>query len=304
MQNFNKPTNHADVVYLSLMKEILDNGVSRADRTGTGTLGLFGSQQKYDLTQGFPILTSKRVYPRGVFGELLFFLTGRTDNQWLNDNKVTIWDEWAGEDGDLGPIYGYQWRHFGAEYTPQNKRIHGQPVGGFDQIADLLKNLKENPFSRRHVISAWNPPQLEQMALPPCHTMFQFYVTPDEEGKPYGLSCQLYQRSNDYLLGCPFNIASYAALTHLIADLVGLKPLSFVHTSGDVHIYSNHLEQCKLQLSRSNDLFDLPSLHIDHPVPVEELDLSDPSIFEKYTPDSFALSGYNSHPAIKAPISV
>lgn len=299
--NFNKQDGHADVIYLKLMDDILKNGTPRKDRTGTGTIGIFGSQQKYDLTLGFPILTSKRVYPRGVFGELLFFLTGKTNNNWLNDHGISIWDEWAAPDGDLGPIYGYQWRHFGAEYV---KGASDYPIGGFDQVAELLKNLKEEPFSRRHIISAWNPSQLEDMALPPCHTMFQFYVTPDETGKPYGLSCQLYQRSNDYLLGGPFNIASYAALTHLIADLVGLVPLEFVHTSGDVHIYSNHFEQCATQLSRSNELFDSPKLVINHPVSVGELDLSDPAIFENYTPESFVLVDYSSHPAIKADISV
>lgn len=234
----------------------------------------------------------------------MFFLTGRTDNQWLNDRRVSIWDEWAGEDGDLGPIYGYQWRFFGADYISQEERDSGVEPGGFDQIARVLHDLKHNPFSRRHIVSAWNPPALDQMALPPCHTMFQFYVTPDADGKPYGLSCQLYQRSNDYLLGCPFNIASYAAITHLFADLVGLVPLEFVHTSGDAHIYSNHFEQVKLQLSRRDEIRALPQLKINHPVAVKDLDLSDPKIFEAYTPDHFELIGYNPHPGIKAPIAV
>lgn len=295
---------HADIVYLSQMERILRDGIPRSDRTGTGTVGIFGSQQRYDLTKGFPLLTSKKVYPRGVFGELVFFLTGRTDNGWLNERNVHIWDEWAGKGGDLGPIYGYQWRYFGADYISQRERDNGVTPDGVDQIAKTLHDLKHNPFSRRHIISAWNPLAVDEMALPPCHTMFQFYVTPDSDGNPYGLSCQLYQRSNDYLLGCPFNIASYAAITQLFAELVGLKPLEFIHTSGDVHIYSNHFEQCETQLLRINDLRRMPTLKINHPVPVKDLELSDPKIFDLYTPDSFELIGYYPHPAIKAPISV
>lgn len=295
---------HADLVYLGGMEHILEHGVTRTDRTGVGTKGVFGLQQRYDLTEGFPLLTSKRVYPRGVFGELIFFLTGRTDNQWLNERRITIWDEWAGEDGDLGPIYGFGWRFFGAEYMSQAERDAGAHPGGVDQIAKVLHDLKHNPFSRRHIVTAWNPPLLDEMALPPCHTMFQFYVTPDAEGNPWGLSCQLYQRSADWLLGVPWNIASYAAITHLFAELVGLKPLEFIHTTGDAHIYSNHFEQCETQLSRRGELFPLPELKIHHPVPVGEVDLSDPKIFEAYTPESFELIGYQSHPAIKAPIAV
>lgn len=301
---FTPDPTHADLIYLQGMEHILAHGVKRADRTGTGTVGVFGMQQRYDLTKGFPLLTSKRVYPRGVFGELVFFLTGRTDNQWLNDRKVNIWNEWAAEDGDLGPIYGYQWRHFGADYVSQAERDAGAEPGGVDQIAKVLDSLKNNPFSRRHIVSAWEPTSVDEMALPPCHTMFQFYVTPDAEGNPWGLSCQLYQRSADYLLGVPWNIASYAAITHLFADLVGLKPLEFVHTMGDAHIYSNHFDQCQTQLARMNELRPLPELKINHPVPVGQLDLSDPKIFEAYTPDSFELIGYDPHPGIKAPIAV
>lgn len=301
---FTPDPSHADLIYLSGMQHILDKGVARSDRTGTGTVGVFGLQQRYDLQKGFPLLTSKRVYPRGVFGELVFFLIGRTDNQWLNDRKIHIWDEWASPDGDLGPIYGYQWRAFGAEYVSQEDRDRGAAVGGVDQVSKVLNDLKNNPFSRRHIVSAWHPAFIDQQALPPCHTMFQFYVTPDADGNPYGLSCQLYQRSNDYLLGCPFNIASYAAITHLFADLVGLKPLEFIHTSGDAHIYSNHLEQCRTQLIRKADLRPSPELKINHPVAPHLVDLSDPRIFDLYTPDSFELVGYDPHPAIKAPISV
>lgn len=295
---------HADTVYLNLIEDILEKGAERKDRTGVGTIGIFGSQQRYDLTKGFPLLTTKKVYTRGVIGELLFFLTGRTDNKWLTDRKVNIWSEWADERGDLGPIYGYEWRYFGADYISQEERDGGVHPGGIDQIAILLKNLKENPFSRRHIVSAWHPGFVDAMALPPCHTMFQFYVTPDGDGNPYGLSCQLYQRSMDTFLGCAFNIASYAALTHLFADLVGLVPLEFVHTSGDAHIYLNHLEQVQEQLSRRNELYPLPKLTINHPAPVEELDLSDPKIFEKYSIEDFVFEGYKSHSAIKAPIAV
>lgn len=303
--------NKADETYLNGLKEVLEKGVLRSDRTGTGTKSIFGMQQKYDLTKGFPILTTKKVYPRGVFGELVFFLQGRTDNKWLNDHRITIWDEWAGEDElrDLGPIYGYQWRSFGADYVSQMDRDSGVfPDGGTDQILEVLKSLKNDPFSRRHIVSAWNPNQLNEMALPPCHTMFQFYVTPDKNGEPYGLSCQLYQRSMDKFLGEPFNISSYAALTHLFADYVGLKPLEFVHSVGDAHIYVNHFEQVKLQLSRIHETYPAPTLTINHPHSIEEINQminnDDLSFFENYTPESFVLDGYQSHPAIKAPVAV
>lgn len=295
---------HVDTIYLDGLEHILNEGTVRGDRTGTGTKSVFGTQQRYDLRAGFPLLTTKRIYTKGVFGELLFFLTGRTDNKWLNDRQVTIWDEWQDETGDLGPVYGYQWRFFGAEYVSQADRDRGVHPGGVDQIAQLLKGLKENPWSRRHMVSAWNPEQVDQMALPPCHTMFQFYVHPDSDGNPYGLSCQLYQRSMDYGLGCPFNIASYAALTHLVADLVGLTPVEFVHTTGDSHIYLNHLDTLTEQLSRRSDIRPMPTLKIKHPVPLEELDFSDPSIFEHYQVSDFVVSDYSPHPAIKLAISV
>lgn len=295
---------HVDEVYLDGLERILRDGVERGDRTGTGTKSIFGMQQRYDLHEGFPLLTTKRIYTRGVFGELLFFLTGRTDNNWLKERRVHIWDEWEDENGDLGPVYGYQWRNFGADYVSQQDRDNGVDPGGVDQIAQLLKNLKENPWSRRHIVSAWNPEQVDQMALPPCHTMFQFYVHPDSDGNPYGLSCQLYQRSMDYGLGAPFNISSYAALTHLVGDLVGLTPVEFVHTSGDAHVYLNHVEGLEEQLARRGQHRPMPKLEINHPVPVEELDLSDPSIFEKYSVEDFVVNGYDPHPVVKLPISV
>lgn len=307
MTDFNIIVNedyHADRVYLASLRDILVNGVKRADRTGVGTIGVFGQQQRYDLTKGFPLLTSKRIYTKGVIGELLFFLTGRTDNQWLNDRNINIWNEWAKDDGDLGPIYGYNWRYFGADYISQHDRDNGVNPGGFDQISKTLNDLKNNPFSRRHIVSAWDPNLVDAMALPPCHTMFQFYVTPDADGNPYGLSCQLYQRSRDSLLGSPFNIASYAALTHLFADLVGLVPLDFIHTTGDAHIYLNHLDQVQEQLSRINDLPAMPTLKINHPIPVNELNLNDPKIFEAYQVSDFVFENYHPHPAIKAPIAV
>lgn len=299
---------HVDEQYLSLVREVLDNGIVRSDRTGVGTIGIFGAQRKYDLTEGFPLLTTKRVYPRGVFGELVFFLTGRTDNGWLNDRGVKIWNEWVKDDsGDLGPIYGYQWRFFGADYVPQSDRDNGLiPEGGFDQITKILNDLKNNPFSRRHIVSAWNPAAVDEMALPPCHTMFQFYVTPDANGAPYGLSCQLYQRSADIALGVPFNIASYAALTHLFADLLGLIPLEFVHTMGDAHIYLNHQDGLREQLARFDEKppAPMPTLTIDHPVSLNEVSLSDPKLFEAYGPQSFVLHNYNPAPVIKFEIAV
>lgn len=295
---------HVDTIYLASLRNIMGNGVTRKDRTGVGTRGVFGTMQRYDLREGFPLLTTKKVYTRGVLGELLFFLTGRTDNNWLNERKINIWNEWAAEDGDLGPIYGYQWRHFGAEYVPQADRDAGVNPGGVDQIAKVLDSLKSNPFSRRHIVTAWSPAQVDEMALPPCHTLFQFYVTPDENGAPKWLSGQLYQRSMDTFLGQPFNIPSYAALLHLFADLVGLEPLEFVHTAGDAHIYLNHFDQVQEQLSREPELRPMPTLSINHPVPVAELDLSDPRIFEAYKSEDFIITGYNPHPAIKAPIAV
>lgn len=295
---------HVDKVYLKSLQNILENGVKRSDRTGVGTISIFGSQERYDLTKGFPLLTTKKVYTRGVTGELLFFLTGKTNNNWLKERRITIWDEWAKEDGDLGPIYGFQWNHFGADYVKLKDRDNDHNPGGINQISRLLKDLKTNPFSRRHIVSAWNPTQIDDMALPPCHTMFQFYVTPDSDGNPWGLSCQLYQRSADQFLGVPFNIASYSILTQLIAEIVDLVPLEFVHTFGDSHIYTNHLDQVKEQLSRLDDLREMPTLKINHPIPINELDLEDPELFERYSVEDFEFVGYDPHPVIKAPIAV
>lgn len=294
---------HADLTYFSLLEEILEEGVERKDRTGVGTLGIFGAQRRYDLRAGFPLLTSKKVYTRGVFAELLFFLQGRTDNAWLNERKVHIWDEWQDAQGDLGPVYGFQWKHFGAPYVSQEARDRGVHPGGVDQIKNLLRDLQANPYSRRHLVSAWNPEQLDLMALPPCHTFFQFYVTPDEEGNPEGLSCHLYQRSADTFLGVPFNIASYAALTHLFADLLGLQARDFVHSFGDAHIYLNHREQVQEQLSRRNSLPPMPTLTIQHPEGVE-LTPEGNVDFSLYVPESFQVEDYAPLPPIKAPVAV
>lgn len=297
---------HADDRYLDGLQYVMDHGVQTMDRTGVGTVSVFEMQNRYDVTQGFPLLTSKKVYPRGVFGELVFFLNGRTDNQWLNDRRIHIWDEWAGENGDLGPIYGYQWRYFGADYISQKDRDNGvMPVGGVDQIMQVIHDLKNNPYSRRHIISAWNPVQTDDMALPPCHTMVQFKVFPGEDGKtPTWLSCSLKQRSADKFLGEPFNIASYAAMTQLFAELVGLKPLEFVHNMGDAHIYMNHFDQVAEQLSRRENLPDMPELKIHHPFDINTINLGDSRIFEKYEPEMFEIINYNPLPSIKAPVAV
>ena len=301
----NNTPQHADAVYLSGIDEILERGVKREDRTGVGTLSVFGMQRRYDISHSFPLLTTKKVYPRGVFGELIFFLNGITNNDWLRERNIHIWDEWAKGNGDLGPIYGYQWRHSGAPYMSQEFRDKGvTPGGGVDQLMNLIRGVKEDPFSRRHIVSAWNPSDLDEMALPPCHTMFQLYVTPGDNGEPKYLSCQLYQRSGDYFLGVPFNVASYAALTYLIADLTGLKPLEFIHTLGDAHIYSNHMEQIQEQLSRRNDAPPMPTLKIHHPVNPDEVDLSNPRLFSSYEPENFVISDYKPLGAIKAPVAV
>jgi len=265
---------HPERQYLALLADILENGVQRGDRTGTGTLGVFGRQIRFDLAKGFPVLTTKKLHLRSIFIELLWFLKGDTNIAYLKDNGVRIWDEWADENGDLGPVYGKQWRSWA---TPDGRVI--------DQIANLVENLKTNPNSRRHIVTAWNPADVDDMALPPCHCLFQFFVA---DGK---LSCQLYQRSADVFLGVPFNIASYALLTLMVAKVVGLEPGEFVHTFGDAHLYLNHLDQAREQLQR--EPFDFPTLKI--------ADKRDLFAFEY---EDFTLEGYQAHPHIKAEVSV
>ncbi len=261
--------------YLDLLQHVIDAGVRKDDRTGTGTISVFGYQMRFNLEKDFPFLTTKKLHLRSIIHELLWFLNGDTNIKYLNDNRVTIWDEWADLNGDLGHIYGYQWRSWTSS--------KGGPV---DQIRNVIQSIKENPSSRRHIVSAWNVGELDQMALPPCHILFQFYVS---EGK---LSCQLYQRSCDIFLGIPFNIASYALLTMMIAEVTGLKAYEFIHTLGDAHIYLNHIDQVKLQLTR--EPFPLPQLKINREVN---------DIFDfKY--NDFELVNYNPHPHIKGKISV
>lgn len=261
--------------YLQLLQHILDNGVTKTDRTGTGTISTFGYQIRFDLSKGFPLATTKKVHLKSIIHELLWFLQGSTNIKYLKDNGVRIWDEWANENGDLGPVYGKQWRSWACK---DGKEI--------DQISEVVEQIKKNPDSRRLIVSAWNVADLPDMALMPCHNMFQFYVA---EGK---LSCQLYQRSADVFLGVPFNIASYALLTMMIAQVTGLQPGDFVHTFGDVHIYNNHLEQVKLQLSRE-----------PYPLPQMQINAEVKNIFDfKY--EDFTLLNYQSHPAIKAVVAV
>ncbi len=261
--------------YLDLLKTILDKGIQKHDRTGTGTISYFGYQMRFNLQEGFPLVTTKKVHLKSIIYELLWFLNGDTNVKYLQDHGVRIWNEWADANGDLGPVYGYQWRHW---RTPDGREI--------DQIANLIEGLKKNPDSRRHIVSAWNPADVDNMALPPCHTMFQFYVA---DGR---LSCQLYQRSGDTFLGIPFNIASYALLTMMVAQVCGYKPGDFVHTIGDAHIYLNHIEQVKLQLSRN-----------PYPLPTMKINSEVKDIFSfKY--EDFTLENYQCHPTIKGDISV
>ena len=261
--------------YLDLLRHVMAHGARKADRTGTGTLSVFGHQMRFDLADRFPLLTTKKVHLRSIIHELLWFLQGSTNVAYLRENKVTIWDEWAGKDGELGPVYGYQWRSWPA---PDGRHI--------DQIADVLAQIRSNPDSRRLIVSAWNVADIPRMALAPCHALFQFYVA---EGR---LSCQLYQRSADIFLGVPFNIASYALLTLMVAQVTGLRPGEFIHTLGDAHLYLNHLEQAKEQLARAPR--ELPRMRLNPAV-------SDLLAF-RY--EDFAVEGYDPHPAISAPIAV
>ena len=261
--------------YLDLLQHILDTGVQKHDRTGTGTISCFGYQMRFDLQKGFPLVTTKKVHTKSIIHELLWFLKGETNINYLKENGVSIWNEWAKENGELGPVYGKQWRSW-----------EGKDGRVVDQVSDLVKQIKTNPDSRRLIVSAWNVTELSEMALMPCHTLFQFYVA---NGK---LSCQLYQRSADVFLGVPFNIASYALLTLMIAQVCDLEPGEFVHTFGDVHIYNNHIEQVKLQLSRT-----------PFPLPTMKLNPSVKNIFD-FKFEDFTLENYQSHPAIKAPVAV
>jgi thymidylate synthase len=261
--------------YLDLLDYVLKNGVEKKDRTGTGTVSVFGYQMRFDLEKGFPLLTTKKLHLKSILFELLWFLKGETNTKFLNENNVTIWNEWADKDGELGHIYGYQWRSWG--------KAEG---GKIDQISQVIESIKIDPDSRRHIVSAWNVGELDMMALPPCHILFQFYVA---NGR---LSCQMYQRSADIFLGVPFNIASYALLTMMVAQATGLKPGDFVHTIGDAHLYLNHIEQAKLQLTR--EPYKLPKMNVNPDVK---------NIFDfKY--EDFHLENYISHPHIKAQISV
>jgi thymidylate synthase len=261
--------------YCDLLRFVLENGKFKGDRTGTGTYAVFGAQARYDLSDGFPLLTTKKLHTRSIIHELLWFLKGETNIQYLKENKVSIWDEWADEEGNLGRVYGAQWRDW--------RTAEG---GSVDQISQVIEQIKSNPDSRRHIVSAWNPGEVDKMALPPCHALFQFFVCDGE------ISCQLYQRSADIFLGVPFNIASYALLLMMVAQACDLKPGTFVHTFGDLHLYSNHLEQAKLQLSREY-----------RPLPKVRLNPAVKDIFA-FRFEDIELSDYDPHPAIKAPIAV
>lgn len=261
--------------YLDLMRHVREHGTFKSDRTGTGTYSVFGYQMRFNLADGFPMVTTKKLHLRSIIHELLWFLKGSTNIAYLKENGVSIWDEWADENGDLGPVYGYQWRSWPA---PDGRHI--------DQIANVIEMIKKNPDSRRLIVSAWNPALVDEMALPPCHALFQFYVA---DGK---LSCQLYQRSADIFLGVPFNIASYALLTMMVAQVTGYEPGEFIWTGGDSHLYANHLEQTDLQLTRE-----------PLPLPTMKLNPAVKDLFE-FTFDDFELAGYESHPHIKAPVAV
>jgi thymidylate synthase len=265
---------HPEQQYLDLLSDILETGVQRGDRTGTGTLGVFGRQMRFDLAQGFPLLTTKKLHRKSIILELLWFLRGDTNVGWLQERGVSIWDEWADETGELGPVYGKQWRSWAA---PDGRVI--------DQMANVVESLKTTPHSRRHIVSAWNPADVDDMALPPCHCLFQFFVA---EGR---LSCQLYQRSADVFLGVPFNIASYALLTMMVAKVTGLEPGEFVHTLGDAHLYLNHIDQAREQLTRQ-------------PLPFPTLTIADKRDLFAFEYEDFKVTGYKAHDRIAAPIAV
>jgi len=265
---------HPERQYLDLLAEIITHGERRGDRTGTGTLSVFGRQMRFDLARGFPLLTTKRVHFKSIVLELIWFLSGNTNVNWLRERGCTIWDEWADADGELGPVYGKQWRSWAA---PDGRTI--------DQVAAVTRSIRVNPDSRRHIVSAWNPAEVDDMALPPCHCLFQFYVAGGR------LSCQLYQRSADIFLGVPFNIASYALLTQMMAQVTGLRPGEFVHTLGDAHLYLNHIDQARLQLARE-------------PLPLPRIELAPRDDLFAFQPEDIVLKGYRAHPAIKAPIAV
>lgn len=283
--------------YLDLLRHVQDHGTKKQDRTGTGTLSVFGYQMRFDLNDGFPLMSTKKLHTRSIFHELLWFLKGETNVKYLTENGVTIWDEWATEEqcarfgrpaGEMGPIYGHQWRNFGATQNADGTYLND----GKDQITTLIETIKKNPDSRRLIVTGWNPKEADFVALPPCHTLFQFYVSEDPRvGKP-ALSCQLYQRSADIFLGVPFNIASYALLTHMIAQVTGLGVGDFVHTLGDAHLYLNHLEQAALQLTRAPKK--LPTL---------KLNPERKNIFD-FTFEDIEIVGYDPEPSIKAPIAV
>jgi len=266
--------------YLDLVQRILDDGVEKRDRTGTGTRSIFGHQMRFDLSEGFPLVTTKKIHLKSVVGELLWFVSGETNVRWLQENGISIWDEWADAGGELGPVYGHQWRSWP---TPNGETV--------DQLRGVVEALQTDPDSRRHIVSAWNVADLDAMALAPCHAFFQFYVAPQADG-PGRLSCQLYQRSADVFLGVPFNIASYALLTHMVAQVAGLEVGDFVHTFGDAHLYLNHLDQAREQLTRD-------------PRPLPELWL-DPAVtdIDGFGFESIKVTGYDPHPLIKAPIAI
>ena len=267
--------------YLDLLSRVMKTGVDRPDRTGTGTRGVFGHQMRFDLADGFPMVTTKKLHLKSIIHELIWFLAGDTNIKYLQDNKVRIWDEWADENGDLGPVYGKQWR-----------RWEGPDGAVIDQVAKMVEAIKVNPYSRRHIVSAWNPADVDDMALPPCHCLFQFFVSPDPAGGKDKLSCQLYQRSADIFLGVPFNIASYALLVHMVAQVCDLAVGDFVHTFGDAHIYSNHFEQVEKQLKRE-----------PKPLPTLRLNSDVKSVFD-FTWDDIEIVGYEAHPHIAGKVAV